>query len=100
MRNQHVFDRAVALLNELVDAYLPVEKAPGFASDRRTTGKDRRLYRRAADRLRRGKQEPVFKTLYTANQLATLLDDIALHDDLRDQTLEAISRIGPQIGAL
>ncbi|HEX3107725.1 MAG TPA: hypothetical protein VHU41_01440, partial [Thermoanaerobaculia bacterium] len=41
-----------------------------------------------------------FKTLYTRDQLATLLDDIALHDDLRDKTLEAISRIGPQIGAL
>ena len=101
MRNQNIFDRAVALLNELVDAYLPVEKAPHFPLDqRRTTGKDRRLYRRAADRLRRGEQEPVFKTLYTGKQLATCLDAIVRHDDLRDQTLEASSRINPQIGAL
>ncbi len=100
MRNQNVFDRAVALLNELVDVYLPVEKAPCFPLDQRTTGKDRRLYRRAADRLRRGKQEPVFKTLYTAEQLATLLEEIVRHDDLRDETLEASSRIGPEIGAL
>jgi len=100
MRNQHVFDRAVALLNELVDAYLPVEKAPAFPLDRRTTGKDRRLYRRMADRLRRGKQKPVFETLYTPGQLASLLEGIARHDDLRDQTLKASSRIGPQIGAL
>jgi hypothetical protein len=100
MRNQHVFDRAVALLNELVDAYLPVEKVPAFPLDQPTTGKDRRLYRRAADRLRRGEQKPVFKTLYTGDQLGALLEAIVRHDDLRDQTLEASSRIGPQIGAL
>ena len=100
MRNQHVFDRAVALLNELIDAYLPVEKAPSFPLEQRTTGKDRRLYRRAAGRLRRGEQEPVFKTLYTGHQLATLLEGIVRHDDLRDETQEASSRIGPEIGAL
>ena len=100
MRNQHVFDRTVALLNELVDAYLPVETAPHLPLDRRTTGKDRRLYRRAADRLRSGEQEPVFKTLYTGKQLATFLDAVVRRDDLRDKTLEANSRIGPQIGAL
>src|SRR5436305_1315644 len=100
MRNQNVFDRAVALLNELVDAYLPVEKAPCFPLDHRTTGKDRRLYRRTADRLRRGEQKPVFDLLYTGDQLATLLEEIVRHDDLRDKTEEASLRIGRQIGAL
>ena len=100
MRNQHVFDRAVALLNELVDVYLGVEKIPLLSSERRTTGKDRRLYLRAADRLRRGEQEPVFKTLYTPEQLATFLEAIVRHDDMRDATLEASSRINPEIGAL
>jgi len=100
MRNQKVFDRAVALINELVDAYLPVEKAPCFPLDRRTTGKDRRLYRRTAGRLRQGLQEPIFKTLYSRDQLATLLEQIVRHDDLRDKTAEASHRIHPQIGAL
>ncbi len=100
MRNQHVFDRAVALLNELVDVYLGVEKIPCFPSEPRTTGKDRRLYRRTADRLVAGKQEPIFKTLYSAEQLATHLRAIVRHDDARDETLERSSRIHPEIGAL
>jgi hypothetical protein len=100
MRNKQIFDRTVALLNELVDAYLPVETAPSFPPGKRTTGKDRRLYRRAADRLRRGEQEPVFKNLYTPDRLATLLDDIALHDDLRDKTLAATTHFGLEIGPL
>ena len=100
MKNKHVFDRAVALLNELIDVYLPVEKVPCLPSDRRTTGKDRRLYLRAADRLERGEQEPFFKTLYTREQLASYLKAIVRHDDLRDETLERTSRINPEIGAL
>ena len=63
MKNQHVFDRAVALLNELVDVYLGVEKIPFWSSERRTTGKDRRLYRRMAGRLRRGEQKAALKHL-------------------------------------
>lgn len=100
MRNQHVFDRAVALLNELVDVYLGVEKVAPLSSERRTTKKDRRLYWRMAERLRRGEQEPVFKTLYTAPQLATLIEDIVRHDDLRDETLETSNRILPELGGL
>jgi len=100
MKNQHVFDRAVALLNELVDVYVGVEKIPFRSSERRTTRKDRRLYRRMAGRLRRGQQKPVFEALYTPEQLATLIEDTVRHDDKRDETLETFLRIGPQIGAL
>jgi hypothetical protein len=100
MKNQHVFDRAVALLNELVDVYLGVEKIPFRSSERRTTRKDRRLYRRMADRLRRGEQKPVFEALYTPEQLATLIETIVRHDDKRDETLEGSSRILPEIWAL
>lgn len=100
MKNKHVFDRAVALLNELVDLYLRASRVPYSPSDRVTTGKDRRLFRRAAERLRRGEQEPVFEGLYTAEQLADLMDQVVLQDDLRDETRETSSRINPQIGAL
>jgi hypothetical protein len=100
MKNQHVFDRAVALLNELVDVYLGVEKVAPLSPGRRTTKKDRRLYRRMADRLRRGEQKPVFEALYTPEQLATLIEDTVRHDDKRDETLETFLRIGPKIGAL
>lgn len=101
MKNKYVFDRAVALLNELIDLYLRADEAPPVSPlEKRTTGKDRRLYRRAADRLRRGEQEPVFKANYTAGQLAGLLDGIVRHDDMRDETRETSPRIGHDIGEL
>jgi hypothetical protein len=100
MRNQHVFDRAAALLNELVEVYLRAESAPPSLLEKRTTKKDRRLYRRAADRLRRGDQEPVFDTLYTPQQFATVLEDVVRHDDMRDETRETSSRVCPEIRGL
>jgi hypothetical protein len=101
MRNKHVFDRVVALLNELVDVYLRADKIPHRpSSEKLTTKKDRRLYRRAAGRLRRGEQEPVFKGSYSPEQLAEFLEFTALHDDLREQSSETFFRTGPEIGAL
>src|SRR6059058_62160 len=100
MRKQYVIDRAAALLNELIDLYRRAEKAPHSPLEKLTTKKDRRLYRRAADRLRRGKQGVVFKGLYTPGQFATLLEDIVRHDEMREETSETFFRIGPEIGAL
>lgn len=96
----HVFDRAVALLNELIDLY---RRSANFAitpGEKLSSGKDRRLYRRAAGRLRRGTQKPVLNATYTAEGLAELLERTAERDDLREETSETSLRIGMDIGEL
>jgi hypothetical protein len=99
MKNNSVFERVVALLNETIDVLLQGEQAPHSPIDAVTTGAQQRVYRRHAERLRAGEADTVFKNIWTREQFATVLENAVRRDKIRRQTRENFFRLGRKIFA-
>jgi hypothetical protein len=84
----------------MIDVLQRSETAPHSPIDTFAAAKKRRSMRRHAERLRRGEIQPRFKNLYTAEQLAGLLEDTARRDEMRQQFEEELTRIGREIARL
>src|SRR5215213_2333963 len=100
MKNQKPSERIADLLHELIDVLRRSEHAPDSPINAFVPGKMRRSMRRHAERLRRGEIEPKFKNLYTAEQLAGILEDTARRDEMRQQFNVEFTRIGREIARL
>lgn len=100
MKNQNVFERVVALLNETIDVLLRGENPPHSPIPPASTGAHIRDYRRHAERLRSGEAEAIFKNLYTDEQLADILDNAVKRDLIRLETRKSFFRLGREIGRL
>src|SRR5829696_2067120 len=100
MRNQKPSERVAELLHEMIDVLQRGEHAPDSPVETFVPGKTRRSLRRHAERLRRGEVQPRYKNLYTAEQLAGILEDTARRDEIRQQVQAEFRRIGRAIARL
>jgi len=100
MSNQKPSERIAELLHETIEVLQRIETAPGSPCTTFMPAKKRRALRRGAERLRRGIQQPVFKNLYTAEQLAGIFEDTARRDEIHQQVHEEFLRLGREIGRL
>jgi hypothetical protein len=100
MRNQKPSERVAELLHEMIDVLQRGESAPDSPVDTFVPAKMRRSMRRHAERLRRREIQPRFRNLYTAEQLAGILENTARRDEVRQQVQAEFLRIGREIGRL
>lgn len=100
MTNQKPSERIAELLNEMIDVFRRVDTAPHSPIDGFVPSKTRRNMRRHAERLRRGEAQVRFKNLYTAEQLAGILENTARRDEIRQHVEAEFFRIGREIGRL
>ncbi|HEX9983576.1 MAG TPA: hypothetical protein VGF69_09945 [Thermoanaerobaculia bacterium] len=100
MSNQKPSERIVELLNETIDVLQRGERAPDSPISDFVPSKTRRSMRRHAERLRRGDAQPRWKNLYTAQQLAGILENTARRDEIRQQVEAEFIRIGHEIARL
>ena len=99
-KNESVAERAAALLYELLDVIQRIEDAPHSPVDTFVRGKQRRLMRRGAEKLRRGEARPKYRNLFTTDQLADIYQQTAERDEIREQTSADCQRIWREIGRL
>ena len=100
MSNQKPSERIAELLHETIEVLQRIETAPGSPVETFMPAKKRRALRRGAERLRRGEVQPLYKNLYTAEQLAGIFEDTARRDEIRQQVWEDFLRLGREIGRL
>jgi hypothetical protein len=100
MRNQKASERIAELLHEMIEVLQRVENAPDSPVETFVPAKTRRSMRRHAERLRRGEIQPRYKNLYTAEQLAAILENTARRDEVRQQIDAELLRIGREIGSV
>jgi hypothetical protein len=100
MKNDKVYARAIALLGELVELMERIRNAPDRLCSDYLPGKERRLLRRRAERLRNGETEPADKNLFSGPQLARLFEDTAAANEIREQTGPAFERNFAEMGRL
>jgi len=98
MKDDSASERAAALLHQVIDVLQRAENAPDSAVNTFVPGKQRRLLRRGAERLRSGEAQPRYKNLFTAEQLADIYQRTIRRDEVRDQTHAEFLRIGREIG--
>src|SRR6476646_2291864 len=98
MKNDSPYERAAALLHQVIDVLQRAENAPDSPVNTFVTGKQRRLLRRGAERLRRGEAQPRYKNLFTTAQLADIYEHTIRRDEIREQTHAEFLRIGREIG--
>lgn len=101
MKNdKSVYERAIALLEEMLDLMEQIDNAPPRLFPNYLSGKERRILRRRADRLRKGEARPVNENLFSATDLAKLLEDTVAANELREKTGPAFERNFNGMGAL
>ena len=100
MKNKNVYERTIALFNELVDLVEQIDNAPPRLFPEYLPGKQRRLLKRRAEQLRSGKVRPRYENLFDAQKLAGLLEDTVAANELREKTGPECDRIFNAIGAL
>lgn len=100
MSNAKTYERAEALLHEIIDLLQRGEKAPHSPVDTFVPGKARRRLRRAAELLRRGEARPRYRNLFTAEQLADIYERTARRDEIRQQVQEEFVRTGREMARL
>jgi hypothetical protein len=93
MKNGSAAERAVALVNEVLDAIRRAEGAPDSPMNELHPANVRRDYRRIASRLRKGKLEPRYQNLHTPEELADILERTARRDEMVEQGLEDFKRL-------
>jgi hypothetical protein len=93
-------ERIAELLHEVIDIFRRGESTPHSPLQTFAPAKTRRALRRSAERLRRGQIEPRFKNLYTAEQLADIFETTARRDEVRQQSLTELLRLGREIKRL
>jgi len=100
MSNQKPAERIAELLHEVIDVFQRGESAPDSPVETLSPAKTRRSMRRHAERLRRGEIQPRFRNLYTAEQLAGMLEDTVRRDEIRQQAETELLRLGREIKRL
>src|SRR5882762_10436137 len=75
-------ERAVALINEALEALQRAEKAPDSPVTTFAPLKLRRQLRRRAEMLRRGKAQPRYGNLHSAEQLADIYERTVRRDEM------------------
>jgi hypothetical protein len=97
MKEDNASERAAALLHQLLDVIQRAQNAPDSPVNTLVPGKRRRLLRRGAEQLRRGKAQPKYKNLFTAEQLADIYEQTIRRDEIHEQADAEFSRIGREI---
>jgi len=97
MNNDNATERAVALVNQMLDALDRANWAPESPVNALLTPKLRREFRRGAARLRQGKSQPKYKNLYTAEQLADIYERTVQRDEIVEPAIEDCRRIGREL---
>jgi hypothetical protein len=100
MTNPKPPERIAELLHEMIDVLQRGEHAPDSPVDTFVPATMRRSLRRVAGRLRRGEARPRYTNLFTAEQLAGVLENTARRDEIRQQVEAEFLRIGREIGRL
>ena len=97
MNNDNATERAVALVNQMLDALDRANWAPESPVNALLTPKLRREFRRSAARLRQGKAQPKYKNLYTAEELADIYERTVRRDEIVEPAMEDCRRIGREL---
>jgi hypothetical protein len=100
MKNDDASARAVALMNQAIDALQRAQRAPDSPVPTYAPAKLRRELRREAARLRQGKTEPRYKNLHTAEGLADIYERTVRRDEMVEQTRKELRRIDFQLRRL
>jgi len=100
MKNNNVYERAIALLEEMLDLMAQIENAPDRLFPQYLPGKERRLLKRRAERLRSGKARPRHENLFSGPDLAQLYEDTVAANELREKTGPAFEKNFNAMGAL
>jgi len=100
MKNNNVYERAIALLEEMLDLMEQIENAPDRLFRQYLPGKERRLLKRRAERLRSGKARPRHENLFSGPDLAQLYEDTVAANELREKTGPAFEKNFNAMGAL
>jgi hypothetical protein len=100
MSNQKPAERIAELLHEVIDVFQRGESAPDSPVDTLSPAKTRRSMRRHAERLRRGEIQPRYKNLFTAEQLAGILENTVRRDEIRQQAETELLRLGREMKRL
>jgi hypothetical protein len=97
MKNDNASQRAVALVQEMVDVLLRTGNAPESPVTACLPAGHRRELRRGAARLRQQKVEPRYKNLHSAEELADLFERTAQRDEIVEKGLRDLQRIGLEL---
>lgn len=100
MSNQKPAERIAELLHEVIDVFQRGESAPDSPVDTFVPAKTRRSMRRHAERLRRREIQPRYRNLFTAEQLAGILENTARRDEIRQQAETELLRLGREMKRL
>ena len=100
MKNNRVYQRAIELLEEMLDLMEQIDNAPDRLFPKYLPGKERRLLRRRSDRLRKGEARPKNENLFSAEELAQRFDDTVAANELREKTGPAFERNFAEMGRL
>ncbi|HEY2828514.1 MAG TPA: hypothetical protein VGJ88_00240 [Thermoanaerobaculia bacterium] len=98
--NKNVYEAAIALLNEMLDIMASIDNAPDRLFPQYLPGKERRLLKRRAERLRSGEARPRSENVFTAPQLARIYDHTVAANELRERTGPAFERNFNAMGVL
>jgi hypothetical protein len=90
-------ERAVALVQEALDLLRRAENAPASPVNTFLPAKWRRVLRRDAVRLRKGKAEPRYKNLHSAEELADLYERTAQRDEMVEESARDFKRIAREL---
>ncbi len=86
-------ERAVALVNQVLDVLQRAAHAPASPVNAFTPAKQRREFRRRAARLRAGKVQLRYRNLHTAEELADILERTVQRDEMLERDGEELKRI-------
>ncbi len=100
MKNDNATERAVALLNEFIDAMCRTNRAPDSPVNTLLSPKLRHELRRRAERLRQGKAQPKYANLYTAEELADICERTVRRDEILEPALQDFRRISRELGRI
>ncbi|HEV8432821.1 MAG TPA: hypothetical protein VGR95_05360 [Thermoanaerobaculia bacterium] len=93
-------ERVKELLNEIIELYLETEGIPDSPISTMTNGKDRRILRRAADRLRNGEPQRTDKNMWSKPQLIRLYENTVKRDEILERTHGRFGTAWQEIGRL
>jgi hypothetical protein len=97
MKNDNASERAVALVQEMIDVLQRTGKAPESPLTACLPARDRRELRRRAARLRQQKAEPRYKNLHSAEELADLYERTAQRDEILEKGRRDLQRISLEL---
>jgi hypothetical protein len=97
MKNDNAPERAVVLVQEMVDVLLRTGNAPESPLTACLPARARRELRRGAARLRQQKVEPRYKNLHSAEELADLYERTAQRDEIVEKARRDLQRISLEL---